>query len=58
VDEAHRATRNYAYTTVVEEISKHSSRFRILALSATPGSDKRQIQEVIEFIWCGGNVYV
>ena len=46
VDEAHRATSNYSYTTVIHELSKASNRFRVLALSATPGSDIRKIQNV------------
>ncbi len=46
IDEAHKATDNYAYTTAVEEIGRVSDRFRILALSATPGSDIRKIQNV------------
>jgi ATP-dependent DNA helicase MPH1 len=39
VDEAHKATGNYSYVKVIEEIALKSSRFRVLALSATPGSD-------------------
>mgnify|MGYP005991312009 CR=1 FL=1 len=46
VDEAHRATGQYAYTTVVQEIVQISKRFRVLALSATPGSDAKRIQTV------------
>ena len=46
IDEAHRATGNYAYTTVIEEMSRHSDQFRVLALSATPGSDVRNVQTV------------
>lgn len=47
IDEAHRATGNYAYATVIEEMRKISNCFRVLALSATPGSDARKIQLVI-----------
>jgi ATP-dependent DNA helicase MPH1 len=47
IDEAHRATANYAYTTAVEHISRYNSNFRILALSATPGTNARDIQNVI-----------
>lgn len=46
VDEAHRATGQYAYTKVVEEIVQISKRFRVLALSATPGSDVKRLQAV------------
>ncbi|ETS87611.1 ATP-dependent DNA helicase MPH1 [Pestalotiopsis fici W106-1] len=48
VDEAHRATGNYAYVKVVEFIRRFSSSFRILALTATPGSNVEAVQEVID----------
>ena len=47
IDEAHKATDNYAYTAVVSAISQFSNNFRVLALSATPGTDQRKIQNVI-----------
>ncbi|KAI7902585.1 uncharacterized protein BX663DRAFT_509739 [Cokeromyces recurvatus] len=47
VDEAHRATGNYAYSEVVRRITKKNSEFRILALSATPGSNLDAVQSVI-----------
>ncbi|KAJ8326916.1 3'-5' DNA helicase [Batrachochytrium dendrobatidis] len=47
VDEAHRATGNYAYCEVIRELSKASSPFRVLALSATPGSDMKAVQHVV-----------
>jgi ERCC4-related helicase len=47
IDEAHRATGNYAYTVVIREMLQHHVDFRVLALSATPGSRKDQVQEVI-----------
>lgn len=37
VDEAHRATGNYAYCEVVKELQARSESFRVLALTATPG---------------------
>jgi len=46
IDEAHRATGQYAYTTLIQEISRQSTNFRVLALSATPGSDARKVQSV------------
>ena len=46
LDEAHRATGNYAYVKVIHELSRQRCRFRVLALSATPGSDRRAIQNV------------
>jgi fanconi anemia group M protein len=45
-DEAHRASGNYAYCTVMQELSLQSNNFRVLALSATPGSDARKVQSV------------
>ncbi|XP_025775097.1 Fanconi anemia group M protein [Puma concolor] len=39
IDEAHKALGNYAYCQVVRELVKYTDHFRILALSATPGSD-------------------
>ncbi|CAN0555872.1 unnamed protein product, partial [Ectocarpus sp. 12 AP-2014] len=36
---AHRGTGNYAYVNVVREVAAATSHFRVLALSATPGSD-------------------
>ncbi|ETW06841.1 hypothetical protein H310_02978 [Aphanomyces invadans] len=47
VDEAHRATGNYAYLTVIKAIAAKISGFRVLALSATPGAKFDVIQDVI-----------
>ncbi|KAF0700409.1 Aste57867_9069 [Aphanomyces stellatus] len=47
VDEAHRATGNYAYVLVIKAIAAKISGFRVLALSATPGSKFDVIQEVL-----------
>ncbi|KAM4666287.1 Fanconi anemia group M protein isoform 2-T2 [Amazona ochrocephala] len=41
IDEAHKALGNHAYCQVVRELSKYTNQFRILALSATPGSDTK-----------------
>jgi Fanconi anemia group M protein len=46
IDEAHRATSNYAYTQIIQEIDIVTKLYRVLALSATPGSDMRKIQTV------------
>jgi superfamily II DNA or RNA helicase len=46
-DEAHRATDGYAYTHIVQHFTKCNNKFRVLALSATPGSDLRAVQTVI-----------
>ena len=38
IDEAHRATGNYAYCKIIQLIEEARSGFRILSLSATPVS--------------------
>lgn len=48
VDEAHRATGNYAYVEVVKFIRRFNSSFRVLALTATPGSTVEAVQAVID----------
>jgi ATP-dependent DNA helicase MPH1 len=48
VDEAHRATGNYAYVEVIKFIRRFNSSFRVLALTATPGSDVPAVQQVID----------
>lgn len=48
VDEAHRATGNYAYCRVLQEIEQKTPFFRVLALSATPGSKFDIIQDVVK----------
>ncbi|KAG5943608.1 3'-5' DNA helicase [Claviceps sorghi] len=48
VDEAHRAVGEYAYAKVVKLIRRFSNSFRILALTATPGSKVETVQEVID----------
>ncbi|CAI4065621.1 hypothetical protein SUVZ_09G1590 [Saccharomyces uvarum] len=47
IDEAHRATGSYAYTNVVKFIDRFNSSYRLLALTATPGSDLEGVQEVV-----------
>ncbi|KAL8730783.1 MAG: hypothetical protein Q9166_003853 [cf. Caloplaca sp. 2 TL-2023] len=48
VDEAHRATGGYAYVEVVQFLRRFNSSFRVLALTATPGSSIEGVQEVID----------
>lgn len=48
VDEAHRATGGYAYVEVVKFLNRFNSSFRVLALTATPGSSIEGVQEVID----------
>ncbi|XP_061173953.1 Fanconi anemia group M protein-like [Saccostrea echinata] len=47
VDEAHKALGNHAYCQVVRELMNYSNEFRVLALSATPGSDIKAVQQVL-----------
>ncbi|GAB7347433.1 hypothetical protein MBLNU459_g4352t2 [Dothideomycetes sp. NU459] len=48
VDEAHRATGNYAYVEVVKFLRRFNQSFRVLALTATPGSTVEAVQQVID----------
>ncbi|KAJ7345348.1 hypothetical protein JRQ81_001298 [Phrynocephalus forsythii] len=47
IDEAHKALGNHAYCQVVKELCKYTKDFRILALTATPGSNTKAVQQVI-----------
>ncbi|KAL6243646.1 3'-5' DNA helicase [Rhinocladiella similis] len=47
VDEAHKATGNYAYVEVVRFLRRFNTSFRVLALTATPGATVEAVQEVI-----------
>ena len=48
-DEAHKASGAYAYTKIIEYIEQEKqAKYRILALSATPGSEIKSIQKVID----------
>ncbi|OJD15178.1 hypothetical protein AJ78_04541 [Emergomyces pasteurianus Ep9510] len=48
IDEAHRATGSYAYVEVVKFLQQFNTSFRVLALTATPGSTVEAVQEVID----------
>ncbi|KAJ3528105.1 hypothetical protein NM208_g10370 [Fusarium decemcellulare] len=48
IDEAHRAVGEYAYAKVTKRIRQFSKSFRVLALTATPGSKVESVQEVID----------
>ena len=53
IDEAHRASGNYAYCNIIQEIeNKGKSGFRILALTATPVSRIDNMQQVIYNLRC------
>ncbi|EPS40996.1 hypothetical protein H072_5164 [Dactylellina haptotyla CBS 200.50] len=47
VDEAHRATGEYAYCKVIRQIRRFNTSFRVMALTATPGSKVESVQSVI-----------
>lgn len=48
VDEAHKATGGYAYTEVVAFMRRFNPSFRVLALTATPGSSVEAVQSIID----------
>jgi len=54
VDEAHRAVGDYAYVFVAKQFMKLSRFPRIIALTASPGSDMEQIQEVCKNLFIEG----
>ncbi|MDD5177663.1 MAG: ERCC4 domain-containing protein [Candidatus Nanoarchaeia archaeon] len=47
-DEAHRATGDYDYVWVAEQYMKKAKMPRILALTASPGSDNKKIKEICD----------
>ena len=53
LDETHKAKGEYAYVKVIERIEKSGARFRILGLSATPGTSIASVQEVIDNLRIG-----
>lgn len=48
VDEAHRATKEYSYVQVIKALRREKVRFRVLALTATPGANVDAIQHIID----------
>ncbi|KAG8902061.1 3'-5' DNA helicase [Tulasnella sp. 403] len=48
IDEAHRATGDYAYCQVVRFLMAKNPHFRVLALTATPGSTPEAVQVVVD----------
>jgi ERCC4-related helicase len=50
IDEAHRCLKNYDYTKVVEFYKQQATNVRILGLTASPGSDKRKVEEICKHL--------
>lgn len=48
IDEAHKAKGKYAYVEVVQSMAARNKAFRVLALSATPGRDIKDVVEVVQ----------
>jgi ERCC4-related helicase len=48
VDEAHRCLKNYAYNNVAKKYILQSKKPKILALTASPGSDMAKIKEICQ----------
>ncbi|KIJ45499.1 hypothetical protein M422DRAFT_46571 [Sphaerobolus stellatus SS14] len=48
IDEAHKATGDYAYAQVVRYLMATNGHFRILALTATPGAKPEAVQAIID----------
>ncbi|KAI0762783.1 hypothetical protein C8Q74DRAFT_1458838 [Fomes fomentarius] len=48
IDEAHRATGDYAYAQVVRWMMQHNPHFRVLALTATPGGKPEAVQDIVD----------
>jgi Fanconi anemia group M protein len=57
LDEAHRATGQYAYVTAVRHLTDAGVRFRLLALSATPGTTGDAVQSVLRNLHIGAVEY-
>lgn len=53
-DEAHRATGDYSYVFLAERYRAQARHERILALTASPGSDKETIEEVCKNLFIEG----
>ena len=52
IDEAHRATGNYAYCNIINNLEKANVGFRIVSLSATPVSKIENLQAVVTSLRC------
>ncbi|KAG6334918.1 hypothetical protein ID866_4160 [Astraeus odoratus] len=48
IDEAHKGTGDYAYAQVIRYMMAKNPHFRVLALTATPGSSPEAIQAIVD----------
>jgi ERCC4-related helicase len=48
IDEAHRCLKNYAYNLIAQKYKTQSTNPKVLALTASPGADKKTIQTLCE----------
>ena len=48
IDEAHKGKGNYAYAQIIRELMHKNPHFRVLALTATPGSKPDDVQELCD----------
>jgi ATP-dependent DNA helicase MPH1 len=48
IDEAHRASGAHAYSQAVRDMMVLNPHFRVLALTATPGSTRDAVQNVVD----------
>lgn len=48
IDEAHKGKGNYAYAQIIRELMHRNPHFRVLALTATPGSKPEDVQELCD----------
>ncbi|KAI0085640.1 hypothetical protein BDY19DRAFT_964916 [Irpex rosettiformis] len=48
IDEAHKGTGDYAYAQVIRYLMAKNPHFRVLALTATPGSKPEAVQAVVD----------
>jgi ERCC4-related helicase/ERCC4-type nuclease len=53
-DEAHKATGDYAYVWIAQQYSKLAKAPRIIAMTASPGSDKEKITEICKNLFIEG----
>lgn len=50
IDECHRCLKNYAYNHIAQKYKTQATNRRVLALTASPGGDKKTITEICENI--------